>query len=111
MPLDEQYNTFHRFGYAADPSADVANNLIDNGELAKANDTDPAYNLRQSVRKAQRKAEKKEDQSDEDMDAETIEDTQNPASELWLLKNSKSPWSGKKEGLQTDLTKEHKEVR
>ncbi|MCO5596381.1 hypothetical protein L7F22_050442 [Adiantum nelumboides] len=109
--FDEQYNTFHRFGYAADPSADVANNIIGNGELAKVNDTASVYNLRQSEhrkRKAQRKAEKKEDQSDEEMDAETVENTQNPASELWLLKNSKSPWSGKKEGLQTELTEEQK---
>ncbi|MCO5567264.1 hypothetical protein L7F22_020954 [Adiantum nelumboides] len=111
MPLDEQYNTFHRFGYGADPSAEVANNTISNGELAKANDTNSVYNLRQSEhrkQKARRKAKKKEDQSDEEMDAETIENTQNSASELWLLKNSKSPWSGKKKGLQTELTKEQK---
>ncbi|MCO5611576.1 hypothetical protein L7F22_065829 [Adiantum nelumboides] len=111
IPFDEQYNTFHKFGYAADPSADVANNIIGNGELAKAHDTNSVCNLWQSEhhkRKAQRKAEKKEDQSDKEMDAETVENIQNPTFMLWLLKNSKSPWSGKKEGLQTELTKEQR---
>ena len=37
-----------------------------------------------------------------------VRETQNPASDLWLKKNSKSPWSGKKEGLQTELTEEQK---
>ncbi|MCO5567001.1 hypothetical protein L7F22_020684 [Adiantum nelumboides] len=85
MPLDEQYNTFHKFVYAADPSTHMANNIIGNGELAKANHTDSVYNLWQSEhrkQKAQRKAEKKEDQSDEEMHVETVENTQNPAAEL-----------------------------
>ncbi|MCO5552461.1 hypothetical protein L7F22_005973 [Adiantum nelumboides] len=91
MPLDKQYNSFHRFGYAADPSGDVANNIIGIGELATINDINSVYNLWQSEhhkQKAQRKAEKKEDQSDEEMDAETVENIQNPAFELLLLKNS-----------------------
>ncbi|MCO5588883.1 hypothetical protein L7F22_042844 [Adiantum nelumboides] len=76
MPLDEQYNTFHKFVYAGDPSIDVANNIIGYGELAKANHIDSVYNLRQSEhrkRKAQRKAEKKEDQSDEEMHKEALQ--------------------------------------
>ncbi|KAF5956230.1 hypothetical protein HYC85_003455 [Camellia sinensis] len=32
----------------------------------------------------------------------------NLASETWLLKNQKSPWAGKKEGLQMELTEEQK---
>ncbi|KAL7223416.1 hypothetical protein ACSBR1_024964 [Camellia fascicularis] len=32
----------------------------------------------------------------------------NLASETWLLKNQKSPWAGKKEGLQVELTEEQK---
>ncbi|KAL7198169.1 hypothetical protein ACSBR2_020650 [Camellia fascicularis] len=32
----------------------------------------------------------------------------NPASETWLLKNQKSPWAGKNEGLQVELTEEQK---
>ncbi|OMO57103.1 hypothetical protein CCACVL1_26009 [Corchorus capsularis] len=53
--FDEQYNTFHKYGYAADPSG---SNYI--------------------------------------------------ASDVWLMKNKKSPWAGKKQGLQTELTEEQK---
>ncbi|KAH7437259.1 hypothetical protein KP509_05G062500 [Ceratopteris richardii] len=106
--FDEQYNTFHRFGYAADPSADVGNCIIGNSELAKNLDNASVYNLRQSEhrkRKAERKSDIKEAEGEEEMD---IEEAKNPASELWLTKNKKSPWSGKKEGLQTELTEEQK---
>ncbi|PPD96298.1 hypothetical protein GOBAR_DD06670 [Gossypium barbadense] len=58
--FDEQYNTFHKYGYAADPSG---NNYIE---------------------------------------------IDNPASDVWLMKNKKSPWAGKKEGVQTELTEEQK---
>ncbi|GKG44961.1 hypothetical protein Tco_0495039, partial [Tanacetum coccineum] len=33
-------------------------------------------------------------------------EVENPASDVWLLKNRKSPWAGKKEGLQGELTEE-----
>lgn len=36
------------------------------------------------------------------------EEVDNPASEEWLKKNRQSPWAGKKEGLQTELTEEQK---
>ncbi|GMH01613.1 hypothetical protein Nepgr_003452 [Nepenthes gracilis] len=111
--FDEQYNTFHKYGYAADPSASAGNNYVgDLGALEK-NDGLSVYNIRQTEQK-RRKLEKKkemlegeesEDNEENDADRSEIE---NPASEAWLMKNRKSPWAGKKEGLQTELTEEQK---
>ncbi|KAJ6313130.1 hypothetical protein OIU77_014606 [Salix suchowensis] len=67
--FDEQYNTFHKYGFAADPSASAA---------------------------------------EEDDDGMDKEDAENPATDAWLMKNRKSPWAGKKEGLQSELTEEQK---
>ncbi|KAI5084209.1 hypothetical protein GOP47_0000378 [Adiantum capillus-veneris] len=62
-----------------------------------------------SLRKAERKLEKQEDAADDqEMDAQIVEEAQNPASDLWILKNHNSSWSGKKEGLQGELTEEQK---
>lgn len=110
--FDEQYNTFHKFGYAADPSADVGNNIVGDSEALRLNEGASVYNLPQREhrkRKTTRKLEKQEEEEDEEMmDGEKQEEALNPASETWLLKNSKSPWSGKKEGLQGELTEEQK---
>lgn len=108
--FDEQYNTFHKFGYAADPSANVGNNIVGDSEALKANAGASVYNIPQHEhrkRKSTRKLEKREGEAEEDEEMDQ-EETLNPASEVWLLKNSKSPWSGKKEGLQTELTEEQK---
>ncbi|KAG5236426.1 pre-mRNA-processing factor [Salix suchowensis] len=86
--FDEQYNTFHKYGFAADPSASAGNNYI--GDLDK------------------RKIEKKTEAAEEDDDGMDKEDAENPATDAWLMKNRKSPWAGKKEGLQSELTEEQK---
>ncbi|KAF8390395.1 hypothetical protein HHK36_024921 [Tetracentron sinense] len=65
--FDEQYNTFHKYGYAADPSASAGNNYVGDLEALQKNDGG-------------------------DVDMSEIE---NPASEEWLKKNRKSPWADK----------------
>nr|GLL47376.1 pre-mRNA-processing factor 17-like isoform X2 [Ipomoea trifida] len=81
--FDEQYNTFQKYGYAFDPSA---NNFVGDMDALKKNDAISG-------------------DGEEDVDAAEVD---NPATEVWLRKNRKSPWSGKKEGLQTELTEEQK---
>ncbi|KAJ4960889.1 hypothetical protein NE237_020799 [Protea cynaroides] len=110
--FDEQYNTFHKYGYAADPSASAGNNYVGDLETLQKNDGVSVYNIpqcEQKKRKLERKKELKEneelDNSGGDVDMTEID---NPASEEWLKKNRKSPWAGKKEGLQTELTEEQK---
>ncbi|KAF5185009.1 Pre-mrna-processing factor [Thalictrum thalictroides] len=110
--FDEQYNTFHKYGYAADPSGSLGNNFVGDLEKLQENDGITVYNIPQHEQK-KRKLEKKKElkESEEggdtsvDMDMDLVE---NPASEEWLKKNRKSPWSGKKEGLNTELTEEQK---
>ncbi|GJR10881.1 pre-mRNA-processing factor 17 isoform X1 [Tanacetum coccineum] len=65
------------------------------------NNTFDKYNIPQHEQK-RRKLEKKKENNDE---TERVE-VENPASDVWLLKNRKSPWAGKKEGLQGELTEE-----
>ncbi|KAF9605973.1 hypothetical protein IFM89_021299 [Coptis chinensis] len=110
--FDEQYNTFHKYGYAADPSAMSGDNMVGDMEKMKENDGISVYNISQSEQK-RRKIEKKKElkQGDEsgDMDEDfDLEGVDNPATEEWLKKNRKSPWSGKKEGLVVELTEEQK---
>ncbi|XP_019166321.1 PREDICTED: pre-mRNA-processing factor 17-like isoform X1 [Ipomoea nil] len=106
--FDEQYNTFQKYGYAFDPSA---NNFVGDMDALKKNDAISVYNIPQHEQKKRKLEKKKEmmenEQGDgeEDVDAAEVD---NPATEVWLRKNRKSPWSGKKEGLQTDLTEEQK---
>ncbi|XP_031127886.1 pre-mRNA-processing factor 17-like isoform X1 [Ipomoea triloba] len=106
--FDEQYNTFQKYGYAFDPSA---NNFVGDMDALKKNDAISVYNIPQHEQKKRKLEKKKEmmenDQGDgeEDVDAAEVD---NPATEVWLRKNRKSPWSGKKEGLQTELTEEQK---
>ncbi|CAK9187454.1 unnamed protein product, partial [Ilex paraguariensis] len=110
--FDEQYNTFHKYGYAADPSQ---NQYIGNLDAFQQNDGISVYNIPQHEQK-KRKLEKKKEKLDSEENGEDGEDggnvdpteVDNPASEAWLLKNRKSPWAGKKEGLQTELTEEQK---
>ncbi|BBM98947.1 pre-mRNA-processing factor 17 [Marchantia polymorpha subsp. ruderalis] len=101
--FDEQYNTFHTYGYAADPAASIGNHVVGDLEAVKKLDGASVYNL-PSHEHRKRKLEKKA-ANKADHDEETVE---NPESEDWLLKNSKSPWAGKKEGLQAELTEEQK---
>ncbi|KAJ7299717.1 hypothetical protein O6H91_03G041100 [Diphasiastrum complanatum] len=105
--FDEQYNTFHRFGYAADPSAANGDNLVGDADALKNVAGATVYNLPQHEhrkRKAETKLEKRMD-----VDGETgVKGQVDAASENWLQLSSKSPWAGKKEGLQTELTEEQK---
>ncbi|GMJ00721.1 hypothetical protein like AT1G10580 [Hibiscus trionum] len=107
--FDEQYNTFHKYGYAADPSG---NNYIGDLDALQKNDAISVYNIPQHEQKKQR-IEKKDVEMEEDevMGGENeVDPTEidNPASDVWLMKNKKSPWAGKKEGVQTELTEEQK---
>ncbi|KAG9446065.1 hypothetical protein H6P81_012193 [Aristolochia fimbriata] len=103
--FDEQYNTFHKYGYAVDPSASVGNNYIGDLNALEKNKAVSVYNIPQHDQK-KRKLELKNKKEDDDEPAGS--DVDNPASEDWLQKNRKSPWAGKKEGLQTELTEEQK---
>ncbi|KAF9623016.1 hypothetical protein IFM89_035997 [Coptis chinensis] len=106
--FDEQYNTFHKYGYVADPSAMSGDNMVGDMEKMKENDGISVYNISQSEqkrRKIEKKKELKQGDMDEDFDLEGVD---NPATEEWLKKNRKSPWSGKKEGLVVELTEEQK---
>ena len=74
------------------------------------NDAISVYNIRQHEQK-KRKIEKKETEKEEGNGHEenlNKVELQNPASDTWLMNNRKSPWAGKKEGLQTELTDEQK---
>ncbi|KAJ0967010.1 hypothetical protein J5N97_023927 [Dioscorea zingiberensis] len=100
--FDEQYNTFHNFGYASDPSG---LSIVGDLQSVSSNNALSVYNIPQQEQKRRRlqlKSGENESQSDLGPEAE------NPASEVWLLKNKKSPWSGKKEELPTELTEEQK---
>ncbi|KAJ4823304.1 hypothetical protein Tsubulata_026954 [Turnera subulata] len=110
--FDEQYNTFHKYGYAADPSASEGNNYVGDLDALRENKGISVYNIPQRDQK-KRKIEKKneakeEDGEDGDAPMDSTEELSNPATDVWLTKNRKSPWAGKKEGLPTELTEEQK---
>ncbi|KAK3443135.1 pre-mRNA-processing factor 17 isoform X1 [Eucalyptus grandis] len=111
--FDEQYNTFQRYGYAADPCASTGNEYVGDLDALKQNDGISVYNIRQQEQKRRRIELKKEDEGQgaegpgEEEEAAAAE-AENPATDTWLMKNKKSPWAGKKEGLQGELTEEQK---
>ncbi|KAH6826765.1 Transducin/WD40 repeat-like superfamily protein [Perilla frutescens var. hirtella] len=104
--FDEQYNTFYKFGYAADPSE---NNYVGDVEGFKTNDGISVYNIPQHEQKKRKLEKKKEmlkdNEGGDDLDSAELED---PSTDTWLMKNRKSPWSGKREYVQGDLTEEQK---
>ncbi|XP_050206397.1 uncharacterized protein LOC126656006 isoform X2 [Mercurialis annua] len=108
--FDEQYNTFHKYGYAADPSGSEGNNYVGDLDALNKNDGISVYNIPQNEQKRQKIERKKEKESNESADDNAVdkEVLNNPASDVWLAKNRKSPWAGKKEGLETELTEEQK---
>ncbi|KAH9320838.1 hypothetical protein KI387_015477, partial [Taxus chinensis] len=106
--FDEQYNTFHRYGYAADPSAPVADSIVGDLESLKRNDGLSVYNLPQREHKKRKHDMKTAQREENEGEEENGVEVDNPASEEWLRKNRESPWAGKKEGLQADLTEEQK---
>ncbi|KAF3431283.1 hypothetical protein FNV43_RR26013 [Rhamnella rubrinervis] len=107
--FDEQYNTYQKDGYAADPSASAGSNYVGDLDALQKNDAISVYNVpkrEQKRRKIEKKKELKEDEDDNEVvDAAEVE---NPATDDWLRRNRKSPWAGKKEGLQVELTEEQK---
>lgn len=103
--FDEQYNTFHKYGYAADPSAAAGHNYVGDVDALQKNGAVSVYNIPQSELKRRRLEKKEEVVDDGEIDRSEVE---NPASDVWLLKNKKSPWAGKKEGIETELTEEQK---
>lgn len=106
--FDEQYNTFYKYGYAADPSGSAGYNYVGDLDALQQNDGISVYNIPQSEQK-RRKLEKKMEALEREGDVGVDElEAQNPASDVWLLKNRKSPWWGTKEGLQGELTEEQK---
>ncbi|EEF37026.1 pre-mRNA splicing factor prp17, putative [Ricinus communis] len=56
--FDEQYNTFHKYGYAADPSASEGNNYVGDLDALRNNNAISVYNIPQNEQKRQ-KVEKK----------------------------------------------------
>ncbi|XP_057528777.1 uncharacterized protein LOC130807543 isoform X2 [Amaranthus tricolor] len=107
--FDEQYNTFHKYGYAADPSASAVNNYVGDFDALEKNKGVSVYNIPQSEQKRRRIEKKKEKEEEEEEDTNVnAEEVSNPASEVWLKKNKISPWSGKKEVVQGELTEEQK---
>ncbi|GMQ00040.1 hypothetical protein CsSME_00047283 [Camellia sinensis var. sinensis] len=90
----------------ADPEG---NNYV--GDLDRLKETDgiSVYNIPQHEHK-KRKLEKNEEsvENEEEGGGGGGVEVDNLASETWLLKNQKSPWAGKKEGLQVELTEEQK---
>ncbi|KAF3611453.1 hypothetical protein DY000_02044920 [Brassica cretica] len=99
--FDEQYSTFQKYGYAADPSG---MNYVGDAEALKQNNGVSVYNIKQSDQKRRKLEESKGEEKREEVEAEA----ENPATEAWLLKNRKSPWSRKKEVVQGELTEEQK---
>ncbi|XP_048233267.1 pre-mRNA-processing factor 17 isoform X1 [Ricinus communis] len=107
--FDEQYNTFHKYGYAADPSASEGNNYVGDLDALRNNNAISVYNIPQNEQKRQKVEKKIAAKADETEDQVTDkEEIDNPATDVWLMRNRKSPWAGKKEGLQTELTEEQK---
>ncbi|KAK9199921.1 hypothetical protein WN944_015115 [Citrus x changshan-huyou] len=104
--FDEQYNTFYKYGYAADPAG---NNYVGDFEALEKNNGVSVYNIRQNEQK-KRKLEKKQEAEEVDGTAVDVDPAEfnNPATDTWLMKNRKSPWAGKKEGVQTELSEEQK---
>ncbi|GAA0158746.1 RNA splicing factor [Lithospermum erythrorhizon] len=108
--FDEQYNTFQKFGYAADPSATY---YIGDLDAVDKNGAVSVYNIpknEQKRRKLEKKKEKLASLGEDEGDGGNVDGdaVENPASEVWLAKNSKSPWSGKREGIESELTDEQK---
>ncbi|XP_078440289.1 transducin/WD40 repeat-like superfamily protein [Wolffia australiana] len=106
--FDEQYNTFQTLGYATDPSGQT---LV--GDLETLNSAAPlsVYNIPQQEHKRRRRELKKslqEEQEQAEEEEEEEESPDNPATDEWLRKNRKSPWAGKKELPQAELTEEQK---
>lgn len=106
--FDEQYNTFYKYGYAADPSASAGNNYVGDLDALQKNDGVSVYNIPQHEQKKRKIEKKKELMEGLEIDGSDALEVDNPASEAWLLKNKKSPWAGKKDSLQTELTEEQK---
>ncbi|RAL40014.1 unnamed protein product [Cuscuta campestris] len=106
--FDEQYNTFLKYGYAFDPAS---NSYVGDMDALQKNDAMSVYNIPQTElkkRKLEKKNEMAENEQAEDEGDTDATDVDNPSTEVWLRKNRKSPWSGKKEGMQTELTEEQK---
>nr|GEV26477.1 hypothetical protein [Tanacetum cinerariifolium] len=69
----------------------------------KRNNAVVVYSIPQHEQKRRKLEKKKESlENNDEMEVEV----ENPASDVWLLKNRKSLWAGKKEGLQRELTEE-----
>ncbi|KAK8948223.1 hypothetical protein KSP40_PGU013557 [Platanthera guangdongensis] len=105
--FDEQYNTFHKYGYAADPSG---LSYVGDVETLERNQAFSVYNIPQQEQKRRRlEIKSAETESDDPVTAAVAgPDVENPATSDWLLKNKKSPWSGKKDVVQGELTEEQK---
>uniref|UniRef100_A0A7N0VFP5 Pre-mRNA-processing factor 17 n=1 Tax=Kalanchoe fedtschenkoi TaxID=63787 RepID=A0A7N0VFP5_KALFE len=112
--FDEQYNTFHKYGYAADPSASTGFNYVGDIDALQKNDALSVYNIPQQEQKRRRLEKKRKEQEEgggaevEGGDGFDPAEVDNPATDSWLLKNKKSPWYGRKEGPQPELTEEQK---
>lgn len=96
MIFEEQYNTFHKYGYVVDPSTSEGYNYVGNLDRMKETNGILVCNIpqhEQKKRKIEKKKTAKENQ-DEGDEVDRTED-ENPASDAWLLKNMNNPWAGK----------------
>ncbi|KAK8943999.1 hypothetical protein KSP40_PGU000535 [Platanthera guangdongensis] len=107
--FDEQYNTFHKYGYAADPSG---LSYVGDVETLERNQAFSVYNIPQQEQNGRRLELKSADTESDDPVMAAVyaagSDVENPAASEWLLKKKKSPWSGKKDVVQGELTEEQK---
>ncbi|XP_074566014.1 uncharacterized protein LOC141822463 isoform X1 [Curcuma longa] len=103
--FDEQYNTFHKYGYATDPSG---LSFVGDIETLTKNQALSVYNMPQQEQKRRRLQMKTSDGEEEAEPAAANPEVQNPATDEWLLKNKVSPWSGKMDVVQGELTEEQK---
>ncbi|KAK3283548.1 hypothetical protein CYMTET_8758 [Cymbomonas tetramitiformis] len=116
--FDEQYNTFHNYGYAAEPSGQ---GLVGSQGRLEEHEGCTVYDVPDRKRKRPAKTDAAEEGAEEAHAApeENEEDdelfgkeTNNPSSEMWISNNKKSPWAGRVEVKPLDpdqLTEEQKE--
>ncbi|CAL9181236.1 unnamed protein product [Musa hybrid cultivar] len=102
--FDEQYNTYHKYGYATDPSG---LSYVGDLETLTKNQALSVYNMPQQEQK-RRRIQMKASGAEEADNLAAGHEVENPATDEWLLKNRQSPWAGKKEVVQGDLTEEQK---
>lgn len=107
--FDEQYNTFQGYGYAENPEGSEGSKFVGDVRTTQLNDGASVFNrvLAHEHRKQHIKQNKRGRDEGGDVVKEE-DDMDDPTSNEWLQKKSKSLWVGQKEGLQGEFTGEQK---